>query len=170
MAVSVVGASAISEAYYGNDGVLWALGILVSFAGVGLLFLLLIGFVGSQYLSFEPQGFRVGDKWGSVLFTWENIRSVLPGEFESNQAITLWVRDVQALAATAQGNEERWGSETILKNVARAQKWLGHDWMIMTGNYGLNATLLARAIATYVTDPSVRATLEEQLKLMDKTS
>ena len=160
MAIAVVGGLATSEGYYGADRFMEGFGLFVAFVGLAFIFLLVTGLLGSQYLSFESEGFRIGDRGGSVLFTWDNISKVLPAEFQSNEALFLWVKDVEALAATAQGNGRQWRSEAVRKSVGRVEKWMGYDWMILTASYGLNATLLARTVATYVADPQVRSGLE----------
>jgi hypothetical protein len=40
--------------------------------------------------------------------------------------------------------------------------------MVLSWQYGVEAPILAKALATYATDPSVRKDLEERLKLPDR--
>jgi hypothetical protein len=158
----LVGALGSVSAHYEGEMVIGGGAIM---GGLVLLLLLGLGLIGSDYLLFEPRGLRVGDKNGSMLLAWDNIAGVEPGYRQDNQALFLRVRDPQALAATATGGAGKWGPEAILKGTAWNRTWLRCDWMVLTGPYGLNATLLAKAIATYAADPKVRSGLEERLSL-----
>lgn len=140
-------------------------GAVTGLGGAVLVVLLATGKRGKNYLLFEKTGLRYGDPQGSYLLEWTNIRGILPGEYQHNQVVRFWVRDPEALARTGTGGSKAWTRDAILKSVGSSNAWQGCDWMLLTGQYGLNAVLLAQAVATYVTDPSVREGLEEHLKL-----
>jgi hypothetical protein len=150
-----------------KDWLIVSIGVGAALVGVTLFLMLAFGLLGHDYLLFEPEGLRVGNKKGSVLFEWGNIGQVLPTEFQNNQVIYLLAHDQQALALTATGGGQ-WTPPRMLAQTGKMRKWYGYDWMFMTSHYGLNAVLLARAIATYVTDPEVRLGLERHLELENK--
>jgi hypothetical protein len=164
-AVLLVGVLAMADGYSSHNPIIVVAGAVFALAGLLLLALLGSGFAGHDYILFEPEGLRLGDRKGSVFFAWNHIGAVRPGQIQNNQVLYLWARDPAALARTAQGAGNKWKPEGILKGLGKTRAWQGCDWAIFTGHYGLNATLLARAVATYVTDPKVRAGLEEHLAL-----
>ncbi len=162
-----LGALGALTAYGEKDWIIVSIGAGAALVGLTLFLMLAFGLLGHDYLLFEPEGLRIGNKKGSILFEWGNIGRIMPTEFQNNQVIYLMARDQQALALTATGSGQ-WTPQRILVQTGKIRKWYGSDWMFMTSHYGLNAALLARAIATYVTDPEVRSGLERHLELENK--
>jgi hypothetical protein len=160
--IFILGILMALTAHYDAEEFIQTASVLTALGGLAFLILTALGFLGNDYLLFEPEGFRVGNRKGSMLIVWKNIRAIRVGEFSSNQALYFHFHDPEALAQTAKG---RWTSAQILKGVTKNRSWFGFDHMIMTDHYGLNATLLAKAIATYATDPQVRAELEKHLEI-----
>jgi len=141
---------------------------LFGLGGLALLLLYGSGIGGSEYLFFEKEGLRVGNAKGSFLAAWDNIAQVASGDYQSNAVVWVWFKDPLAAAATGQGQGKHWSPGTVLKGFKTTGLLQGSDWMVMTWQYGVDAPVLAKALATYATDPVVREGLEKRLELPGK--
>jgi hypothetical protein len=90
---------------------------------------------------------------------------VAPGEYQRNAVVWLWFKDLSVAAATAKGQGKHWSPGKVLSGFGASQTLQGAHWMVMTWHYGVDAPILAQAVATYAADPAVRKGLEEHLKL-----
>jgi len=143
---------------------------LFGLGGLTLLLLYGTGRGGSEYLAFEKGGLRVGNSKGSFLMAWDNIAQVVAGDHQSNAVVWVWLKDPEAAAATGKGEGKHWSPGTVFKGFKTNQLLQKSDWMVMTWQYGVDAPVLAKALATYATDPAVRAGLEERLRLPGKNT
>jgi hypothetical protein len=141
------------------------IGTLTALAGAVLLALVVLGIAGTGTMAFEKDGLRIGDRGGSVLLAWDNIAGLRCGDFNQNQMVMILIKNAEWLSLTGKGTWKKWSREGILKEIGNCRAIWGCDWGIITGLYGVNAMLLAKAMATYVTDPQVRAGLEDHLRL-----
>ena len=66
---------------------------------------------------------------------------------------------------SGQGKGKHWATETVLKGFNTTRLLQRADWMVMTWQYGVDAPVLAKVLATYATDPAVREGLEKHLEL-----
>jgi hypothetical protein len=144
------------------------IGAFAALAGLAVLALTALGIAGTGYLAFEAGGLRLGDRSGSMLMEWDNFARLSIGEYNRNQMVCFWFKSLEALALTGTGESGKWSQEGILREIGRSRPVFGCDWGIMTGLYGVNATLLAKALATYASDPKVREGLADHLRLEDK--
>jgi hypothetical protein len=165
LAVGVPGTLFFLLGHQENDWIIAGAGGIAALAGIVLLALLALKAAGSAYIAFEKEGLRVGDSGGSMLMAWDNITRLITGEFNRNQMVFFWFKDTEALALSGKGTSRKWTQAGILKEIGGSRAVYGCDWGTLTGLYGVNAMLLAKAVVTYASDPKVREGLEDHLRL-----
>ena len=136
-----------------------AIGVTLLALGVGLLGALVVGYAGNQYLVFEPEGLRVGNRSWSYLVAWDNVARIAVGSHQGNPALLLFVRDANALIASASGGEPERARARAAKIVASHRTWTGCDVFQMTDHYGVSPAVMARLVEKYASDPPARAEL-----------
>lgn len=164
-AMTLVGTLGVLDARRESQWIVAAAAGLFLAGGLALLLLNAAGFIGNQYLLFEPEGLRIGDRGGSFLIAWDNLARVEVGEYHRNPVVSFWFKDLEALGRTVRTTSKRWSQEKVLKGVHHGRKWLRCDWMLFTWHYGLDSVLLAKAVLTYIQDPEVREGLRKRLEL-----
>jgi len=135
-----------------------AISLFLVAVGVVLMGLLATGRAGGQTLTFEPEGLRFGNRRGSFLVRWTNFARVEVIEFQSNPALVASVHDVGELVASAGGAGTPEGRK-VARAVVQNRTWVGWDLFLLPYHFGIDAVLLAKAVASYVEDPSRRAEL-----------
>lgn len=130
-------------------------------AASGVLCVALAPLVGRRALQFDPEGLLVLERAFRFRVPWNEITAVRTSEWYGHSFVAVMVRDSSALVAVAHAQTARRGdaASQLRRYLARQRAATGADLWIDAGLFGLDAVLLVRAIARYVSSPSARTEL-----------
>lgn len=156
-----VGLTVVGAVLVTTPGFSWlftAAAAVIAVTGPVVLISAALGWIGSRWLAFEPEGLRVGDRHGSWLLHWDNVATIDIGEFNSNPLLWVGVHDAALAIASTEPPERQ-------AHTSKQLTVTGHRGVlsIMPLNFAMDAGLLARSIDTYARDPSRRAELGRPL-------
>lgn len=127
-------------------------------AGVGIVLLAALPFLGRRRLRFDPEGLLIGELRFEYRIAWDDIGAVGLLEHANNPFVTLQLRDVEHIAVRPPARHG-----LFLRTVNTVRAWYGADAAIAASLFGLQAPLLAAAINRYASDPAARRELTERL-------
>lgn len=131
------------------------LGLFVAACGIAMLGGVLLGFIGKQFIRFEPHGIVLGQRTYRSCIPWELIQAVQAFEHHRNPLVGVHLTDpllVEITPASQQG--------AFLKRIRRNRIWVGPEVVIAAHNFGLETPPLVAALRRYANDPAARAELE----------
>jgi peptidoglycan/LPS O-acetylase OafA/YrhL len=128
----------------------------IALVGLALLVLLATKRVGGQTLTFEEEGLRFGQRWGSYLVRWTNVARVTATEYQNNPAALIWVCDAADVVASADGPDPTRARQHVERMVTRNRTWIGCDVFLLPYHFGLDSVLFTKAVASYAGDPARR--------------
>jgi hypothetical protein len=135
----------------------WLAGF-IAVVGATLFVGTLVGYWPAGYLQFDPEGLTIADRGWRVVLPWNEITSVVEGDYQSNPVLLICVADASRLAV-----EPPQSHAQAMKKIARMQTYMGADFAIMTTHYGIDLPTLASAVLRYATDAAARAGLRPRL-------
>lgn len=145
--------------------VFWSLSWIIAITGAALLLGRALGFVGTGYLQFDPEGITLGQRGWAYTAPWEQIIEVRETEYNSNPLLLIWLLKLESVVAEPPAARAR-----VLAHLIRNTAYLGAPIAIMTSQYGLDLPLLSAAVKRYASDPSARAELGQRLLTHDDRS
>lgn len=135
-----------------------ALAGFVALVGVFMLVALAAGLGGRQSLRFEPAGLVFGERRYSFRVRWDDIDSLVAGEFARNPVVLIGLAEgarVQVEPPAAQARFDQLRSKN--------RTWMGADLAIMPLLYGFDTHLLLAALVRYRSEPEARSELAAML-------
>lgn len=109
-------------------------------------------------VALAPEGVRLGLSAVDVTLPWSQIAQVDAGEWASNPAVFIHLRDAESLVADLRQRDPA-AAARVAKVVASNRGWCECDILLMPWTYGLDAVVLAQAMVRYAEDPDARAEL-----------
>ncbi|MFN7975413.1 MAG: hypothetical protein U0166_24270 [Acidobacteriota bacterium] len=144
--------------------------VLMGIAGLAVLILVAAGRGRDDYLVFEPGGLRIGRPQWQVLVPWDSLKDVSLGEIQRNPVVLILLADPDAVAATALGSDPERARKALQKRFEQDAVWTGAHLALHPFRYGLDAALLAKALARYASDPGSRVELRPRPALPEVAS
>lgn len=145
--------------------VFWSLAWVMALAGGAFLLARPLGWIGTGYLQFEPDGITLGQRGWAYMAPWEEIAEVTEGEYHSNPILFIWLRDLGAISVEPPQSRAR-----ALAHLMSNTRTMGAPIVIMTSQYGIDLRLLSAAVKRYAFDPSARSELAQRLLPHDARS
>lgn len=129
--------------------------------GMGLVSFASSPLVGRRALQFDPASLLVVERTVRFRVFWEEVRGVRTVERYGTSFVAVLVHDPERLVMAGQPRAASGGdgAKLLRRHLARQRAWTGADVWIDAGLFGLDAVLLARAIARYSANPSARSEL-----------
>ncbi|MCB1179906.1 MAG: hypothetical protein KDK36_20180 [Leptospiraceae bacterium] len=139
----------------------------VSILGGVVIILALTGIIGKQFISFEENGLRIGDKKGSFLLNWDNFFYSLE-EWNNNHFIFFTIHNYNLI----EWQEGSINKDKLLTSYYKAfgtnRNMMGCDYFFNPSHYGFSPAIFYRAVEIFVKDPHERFNLAELKKLAEK--
>lgn len=134
------------------------IGVVLMILGAGMLIAIWKNWVPAGFLQFDPDAFTIGYRRFAVRIPWDNIASVMEGEYHSNPVLLLDVHDAAAITAVPPDALAR-----AMKAIATNRTWAGADFMVMTTQFGLDLPVLSETVLRYAQDQSARVSLQKRI-------
>jgi hypothetical protein len=135
-----------------------AIACIIAVAGIAALVLALTGYATGGFLQFDPDALTIAQRTWAARIPWDDIVSVQEGEYQSNPMLLVTVADPGALQIAPAKARDR-----AMRDIARARRWMGADFAVMTWHFGIALPVLAETVARYVNDTAARAELHPRL-------
>lgn len=145
--------------------VFWSLSWVMALAGGAVLLARALGWLGTGYIQFEPNGITIGQRGWAYTAPWDQVTEVHEAEYHSNPLLLIWLADLGSLTVAPPQARAR-----VLANLMSSSRNLGAPIAIMTSQYSLDLPLLSAAVRRYASNPSARAELAQRLLTHDARS
>lgn len=144
------------EKFDAGAGVIGIVSMLFGVAG------LVAGIVGKRNsVALLPDGVRLGLRAGDITIPWAQVARVDVGEFASNPAVFLHLRDAEGLLTELARHDEA-AAKRFGKSIASNRSWSECDFLLMPWTFGLDAAVLGQAMMRYASEPEARQELRER--------
>jgi len=144
----------------GAQGGLIIQGIGLGLVALGCVILIgtALGWFSTVYLQFDPTGITVGQRGFAYLVRWDNIAGLGTGEIGKTPVILIRLHRPDGIEVSPPQRTTR-----TLKDLASCERLYDAHVVLMPMLYGVDASLLAQALDSYIRAPHARDELSARL-------
>ena len=118
------------------------IGAFIGLVGVGLAIFIALGFHGRNFLRFDPDAITIREGRIRYRIAWDNCARVVEIEYASNPVVGIELASVDAVVV-----KPAMRGDLFLRLVHRNRGFMGVDILIYAGQFGIDGTVLAAALA-----------------------
>jgi len=133
------------------------MGAFIALVGLVLLAMIFLGLLSRRFIRFEPQALLLGEKTYRYQIEWDDIAAIVELEYANNPFVALRVADLERIRV-----EPAQRRSHLLRDITRNNDWFNADIVLNAHMFGIDAPVLAAALARYANDREARQELAIQ--------
>lgn len=154
---------------YADSKSLFAISVSIGLISLGVFvfFGTLFGLIGNEFLCFEFDGIKFGNRNYSYLVRWENIMNFSTGEYNSNSAIFINLinpEDCSRYLYVHKGNREK-TIKKLFNIFSNNLAFVGCHVLILPQRFSLSTAYVFKVIEKYLQFPESRKELKNKLQI-----